>query len=164
MSQVGCFSFYPGKNLGAYGEGGAMTTNDDAIATRVRILRDHAQSAKYRHEEVGFNYRMDGLQGAILDVKLRHLDAWNTARRQAAARYEVLLDDRSLALPCEAKVAARLAFVRRKHPHHDLCGSLTAAGIGSSHYPIPVHLQPAYATLAMVSAIFQSQSAWQGNV
>ena len=84
LSEIGCFSFYPGKNLGAYGEGGAITTNDDAIAARVRILRDHAQTEKYRHEEVGFNYRMDGLQGAILGVKLRHLDAWNAAGCQAA--------------------------------------------------------------------------------
>ena len=150
MSQVGCFSFYPGKNLGAYGEGGAITTNDDAIAARVRILRDHAQSAKYRHEEVGFNYRMDGLQGAILGVKLRHLDGWNAARCQAAARYEVLLDDTSLALPREAKgrhSVWHLYVVR--HPYRDLLQqALTAAGIGSGlHYPIPVHLQPAYAHL-----------------
>jgi len=150
MSQVGCFSFYPGKNLGAYGEGGAITTNDDAIAARVRILCDHAQSAKYRHEEVGFNYRMDGLQGAILGVKLRHLDAWNAARCQAATRYEVLLDDTSLALPREAKGRRSVwhLYVVR-HPHRDLLQeALTAAGIGSGlHYPIPVHLQPAYAHL-----------------
>ena len=150
MSQVGCFSFYPGKNLGAYGEGGAVTTNDDAIAARVRMLRDHAQSAKYRHEEVGFNYRMDGLQGAILDVKLRHLDAWNAARCQAAARYEILLDDTSLALPREAKGRRSVwhLYVVR-HPQRDrLQQALTAAGIGSGlHYPIPVHLQPAYAHL-----------------
>src|SRR5215467_7610562 len=121
MSQVGCFSFYPGKNLGAYGEGGAITTNDDGIAARVRILRDHAQSAKYRHEEVGFNYRMDGLQGAVLGVKLRHLEAWNVARRQAAARYEVLLDDTSLVLPREAKDRRSVwhLYVVR-HPRRDL--------------------------------------------
>jgi dTDP-4-amino-4,6-dideoxygalactose transaminase len=150
MSQVGCFSFYPGKNLGAYGEGGAITTNDDAIATRVRMLRDHGQSAKYRHEEVGFNYRMDGLQGAVLGVKLRHLDAWNAARHQAAARYRVLLDDTSLVLPCEAKDRRSVWHLYVvQHPHRDfLQQALTAAGIGSGlHYPIPVHLQPAYAHL-----------------
>jgi dTDP-4-amino-4,6-dideoxygalactose transaminase len=150
MSQVGCFSFYPGKNLGAYGEGGAVTTNDETIAARVHMLRDHAQSAKYRHEEVGFNYRMDGLQGAILDVKLRHLDAWNAARCHAAARYEVLLDETSLALPREAKGRRSVwhLYVVR-HPQRDhLQQALTAAGIGSGlHYPIPVHLQPAYAHL-----------------
>src|SRR5712691_2892160 len=74
LGRVGCFSFYPGKNLGAYGEGGAITTNDEEIAKRIRALRDHAQSEKYRHEEVGFNYRMDGIQWAVLQVKLRHLD------------------------------------------------------------------------------------------
>jgi dTDP-4-amino-4,6-dideoxygalactose transaminase len=157
MSQVGCFSFYPGKNLGAYGEGGAITTNDDAIATRVRMLRDHGQSAKYRHEEVGFNYRMDGLQGAILGVKLRHLDAWNAARRQAAARYEVLLDDMSLALPREEKGRRSVwhLYVVR-HSHRDfLQQALTAAGIGSGlHYPIPVHLQPAYAHLGHSTGVF----------
>src|SRR5215510_2476722 len=103
MSQVGCFSFYPSKNLGAYGEGGAITTNDDAIAARVRSLRDHAQSEKYRHEELGFNYRMDGLQGAVLSVKLRHLEGWNARRRQVATRYQTLLGDTPLALPNEAE-------------------------------------------------------------
>jgi dTDP-4-amino-4,6-dideoxygalactose transaminase len=150
MSQVGCFSFYPGKNLGAYGEGGALTTNDDALAARVRKLRDHAQSARYCHEEVGFNYRMDGLQGAILGVKLRHLETWNAARRQVAARYEVLLDETSLALPREAKGRRSVwhLYVVR-HPQRDhLQQALTAAGIGSGlHYPIPVHFQPAYAYL-----------------
>jgi dTDP-4-amino-4,6-dideoxygalactose transaminase len=150
MSQVGCFSFYPGKNLGAYGEGGAVTTNDEAIAARVRMLRDHAQSTRYRHEEVGFNYRMDGLQGAILEVKLRHLETWNAARRQAASRYARLLAETSLALPCEAPgrcTVWHLYVVR--HPRRDyLQQALTAAGIGSGlHYPIPVHLQPAYAHL-----------------
>ena len=157
MSQVGCFSFYPGKNLGAYGEGGAITTNDEVIAARMRILRDHAQSERYRHEEIGFNYRMDGLQGAVLGVKLRHLEAWNAARRQAAARYEVLLDDMSLVLPHEAKDRRSVwhLYVVR-HPQRDLLQqALTAAGIGSGlHYPIPVHLQPAYAHLGHCAGDF----------
>jgi dTDP-4-amino-4,6-dideoxygalactose transaminase len=147
VGRIGCFSFYPGKNLGAYGEGGAITTNDGIIAERVRILRDHAQSAKYRHEEVGFNYRMDGIQGAVLGVKLGHLDTWNAARRQVAARYQALLNDTALVLPGE--VAGRRSvwhlYVVR-HPERDLLQhALTEAGIGSGlHYPIPVHLQPAY--------------------
>src|SRR5215510_11823134 len=103
VGRVGCFSFYPSKNLGAYGEGGAITTNDDVIAARVRSLRDHAQSERYRHEELGFNYRMDGLQGAALGVKLRHLEGWNAARREVASRYRALLSDTQLALPDEAE-------------------------------------------------------------
>src|SRR5438094_5603789 len=102
IGRMGCFSFYPTKNLGAIGEGGAITTNHDAIAQRVRALRDHAQSTKYTHEEVGFNYRMDGLQAAVLSVKLRYLDRWNSARREVAARYNSLLSDTPLALPMEA--------------------------------------------------------------
>lgn len=150
MSRVGCFSFYPGKNLGAYGEGGAVTTNDRGIAERIRLLRDHAQSDKYRHEEVGFNYRMDGLQGAVLGVKLAHLEAWNAARRQAASRYAALLQGTSLVLPREAagRCSVWHLYVVR-HPRRErLRQALTAAGIGSGlHYPIPVHLQPAYAHL-----------------
>jgi dTDP-4-amino-4,6-dideoxygalactose transaminase len=150
LGRVGCFSFYPGKNLGAYGEGGAVTTNDDAIAERIRTLRDHAQSAKYRHEEVGFNYRMDGIQGAVLNVKLRHLDAWNAARCQVAARYQELLGNTSLRLPGEAegrRSVWHLYVVR--HPDRDLLRHiLTERGIGSGlHYPIPVHLQPVYTYL-----------------
>ncbi len=150
FGRVGCFSFYPGKNLGAYGEAGAIITNDDLIAVRVRALRDHAQSEKYRHEEVGFNYRMDGIQGAVLGVKLPHLDTWNAARRQVAARYQALLCDTALVLPGEAegrRSVWHLYVVR--YPERDLLQqALTEAGIGSGlHYPIPVHLQPAYAHL-----------------
>src|SRR5262249_42654832 len=99
VGRLGCFSFYPGKNLGAYGEGGAITTNDDEIAVRIRRLRDHAQATRYHHDELGFNYRMDGLQGAVLGVKLRHLDAWNDARRQVAMRYCIMLGETALTLP-----------------------------------------------------------------
>lgn len=150
VGRVGCFSFYPGKNLGAFGEGGAVTTNDDNIAERIRILRDHAQSRKYHHDELGFNYRMDGIQGAVLGVKLRHLDEWNAERREVAARYKALLSDTDLVLPIEAdghRSVWHLYVVR--HPRRDLLQrALTEAGIGSGlHYPVPVHLQPAYAHL-----------------
>jgi dTDP-4-amino-4,6-dideoxygalactose transaminase len=150
VGRVGCFSFYPSKNLGAYGEGGAITTNDDAIAARVRSLRDHAQSERYRHEELGFNYRMDGLQGAVLSVKLRHLEGWNARRRQVATRYRALLGDTPLALPNEAEGRHHVwhLYVVRHTERNRLQQALTAAGIASGiHYSIPVHLQPAYTSL-----------------
>src|SRR5206468_1321402 len=87
FGRAGCFSFYPAKNLGACGEGGAVVTDDDELARRIRRLRDHAQEGRHHHVEVGYNYRMEGLQGAVLDVKLRHLDAWTDSRRRHAARY-----------------------------------------------------------------------------
>jgi dTDP-4-amino-4,6-dideoxygalactose transaminase len=150
VGRVGCFSFYPGKNLGAYGEGGAITTNDDTIAARARSLRDHAQSERYRHEEVGFNYRMDGLQGAVLSVKLRHLERWNATRCQVATRYRALLEDTLLALPDEAEGRRHVwhLYVVRYPERDRLQQALAAAGIATGlHYSIPVHLQPAYASL-----------------
>jgi len=150
VGRVGCFSFYPGKNLGAYGEAGAVTTNDDAIAVRVRSLRDHGQSEKYRHEEVGFNYRMDNMQGAVLGVKLRYLDSWNAARSRIAARYQEMLADTPLVRPYEADGRHHVwhLYVVRSGARNRVRRALTAACIGSGlHYPIPVHLQPAYAHL-----------------
>jgi len=95
---TGCFSFYPGKNLGAFGEGGGITTNDSEIATKMQVLRDHGQSKKYHHSVVGWNARMDGIQGAILSIKLRHLAEGNRARRAHAALYDRLLADEPLAI------------------------------------------------------------------
>jgi dTDP-4-amino-4,6-dideoxygalactose transaminase len=147
---LGCFSFYPGKNLGAAGEGGAVVTNDAAIANRLRALRDHAQSERYHHEELGFNYRMDAMQGAVLGVKLRHLDSWITARRTHAAAYGKLLAGLPLQLPTEAsdrRHAWHLYVVL--HPERGrLQAELAAAGVSAGlHYPIPVHLQRAYTHL-----------------
>ncbi len=147
---VGCFSFYPSKNLGAYGEGGAVTTNDDSIAARLRALRDHAQRVSYRHEELGFNYRMDEIQAAVLGVKLRHLDSWNAARRQVATRYEEILADTRLTLPREAENRYHVwhLYVIRHLERDSLRQALVEAGIGTGlHYPVPVHLQPAFAYL-----------------
>jgi dTDP-4-amino-4,6-dideoxygalactose transaminase len=150
IGRIGCFSFDPGKNLSAYGAGGAITTNDDALAAQVRRLREHGQPAPYGHEDLGFNYRMDGIQGAVLRVKLPHLDSWNLARRQAAAQYHILLKHLPLTLPCAAEGRYHVwhLYVVR-HPQRDrLRQALTAAGIDHGlHYPIPVHLQPAYAQL-----------------
>src|SRR6266487_4630607 len=99
FAQIACFSFYPGKNLGAYGEGGALITNDASIAQRTRSLRDHAQSQKYLHDEIGYNYRMDSFQGAVLAIKLKRLDGWNIARADRAAYYTELLSNSTYRLP-----------------------------------------------------------------
>ncbi len=152
------FSFYPSKNLGAFGEGGALTTNDDKIAERVRSLRDHAQSSRYHHVEVGYNYRMDGVQGAVLGVKLKHLDDWNAARRRHFDAYRKgLAGSEKLTLPIEpdyAESACHL-FSVETDDRDILCDGLTKSGIGvSSHYPIPVHLQPAYSHLGRKAGSF----------
>lgn len=143
----GCFSFYPTKNLGAFGEAGAITTNDEKLAARLRHLRDHAQIEKYRHEELGFNYRMDELQGAILGVKLRHLDGWNTARSELAKTYTSRLAKTCVTLPSESPSQKHVwhLFVIRSLQRDHLCQELARASIGTGlHYPIPLHLQPVY--------------------
>jgi len=150
LGDVGCFSFYPGKNLGAYGEGGAVVTNDEKLAHRVRLLRDHGSEKKYRHEIVGYNFRLEGIQGAVLNVKLRHLDRWNELRRQHAARYTQLLKDTNLTLPLEMDYARHVyhVYVIQTEARDDLQRKLADAGIQTGiHYPIPIHLQPAYSTL-----------------
>ncbi len=147
---VSCFSFYPGKNLGAYGEGGGLVTNDASLAARARALREHGSTVRYYHDEVGFNYRMEGIQGAVLGVKLKHLDAWTRERRRLAARYHELLADTPLQLPREAayaESACHLYVVR--HPDRDnLKKHLDANKIGCAlHYPVPLHLQKCYENL-----------------
>jgi dTDP-4-amino-4,6-dideoxygalactose transaminase len=144
---IGCFSFYPTKNLGALGEGGAITTDDDYIAQRLRHLRDHAQIEKYRHEELGFNYRMDEMQGAILRVKLRYLEDWNAARSKIAKYYINKLSKMPIVLPCESSDRRHVwhLFVVRSPDRDKLRSELLNAFIGTGlHYPIPLHLQPAY--------------------
>jgi len=145
-----CFSFYPTKNLGACGEAGALVTNDAAAAARARALREHGSSRRYHHDEVGYNYRMEGFQGAVLGVKLRHLPAWTEARRAAAARYAEQLAGTPLILPRErgpARSAWHLYTVRAPR-RDDLKAHLEARGIGSAiHYPLPLHLQRCYADL-----------------
>jgi dTDP-4-amino-4,6-dideoxygalactose transaminase len=159
---MGCFSFYPTKNLGACGEGGAITTNDEHLAERVRHLRDHAQITKYRHEELGYNYRMDEMQGAILRVKLRHLDAWNTARRQKASYYKDNLAKASLVLPFESPERRHVwhQFVVRTAHRDQLRHELSKAKIATGlHYPIPLHLQPAYSCLGYHAGDFPVSEA-----
>ncbi len=147
IGDLGCFSFYPGKNLGAYGEGGMVVTNNEDYAKTIRMLRDWGQESKYHHVWKGFNYRMEGIQGAILRVKLRHLDAWTEARRQHAASYDRYLEDAGVTLPVEAPYARHVYHVYAvRTPKRDaLQAAVQAQGIQTGiHYPIPVHLQKAY--------------------
>lgn len=147
LGTIGCFSFYPGKNLGAIGEGGAVVTNDATIADRIRSLRNHGQSRRYHHDELGFNYRMDAIQGAALGIKLPHLDTWIKGRRDAASRYGELLDDLDIVLPAEApdRESVWHLYVVLHEERDRLLEGLASAGIGAGlHYPIPVHLLDAY--------------------
>lgn len=157
LGQAGCFSFYPGKNLGAYGEGGAVVTDDPEVARRVRMLRDHGSERKYHHEMIGYNFRMESIQGAVLNVKLRHLDGWNELRRTHAARYRELLSDSSLILPREMEYAHHVyhLYVVQTEERGALQEALHEAGVQTGiHYPVPVHLQPAYAALQYKSGDF----------
>jgi dTDP-4-amino-4,6-dideoxygalactose transaminase len=146
----GCFSFYPGKNLGAYGEGGAVVTNDDEVAARLRRLRDHGQGQRYYHEEIGFNYRMDGMQGAVLGVKLKRLSGWTESRRRLAQRYQAKLAGMPLRLPVEPPERTHVwhLFVVLHEKREEIRRGLEERGIQTGlHYPVPVHLQKAYAPL-----------------
>lgn len=140
------FSFYPGKNLGAYGDAGAVTTNDDITATTVRMLREHGSAVKYEHELVGWNERMDALQGAVLTAKLSHLAAWNDKRLKLAEFYRKNLP--AWAVPFAAhddRVSAMHLFVVRVKNRDNVQKALAEHGIQTLiHYPIPIHLQPAY--------------------
>jgi dTDP-4-amino-4,6-dideoxygalactose transaminase len=150
FGQIACFSFYPGKNLGAYGEGGALTTNDASIAHRARSLRDHAQSQKYLHDEIGYNYRMDSFQGAVLGVKLKHLDEWNKARNDCAKLYAEFLKDSSYKLPAHVSDSECVwhCYVIEAPERDRVRSALQEIGIQSAvHYPVPIHLQKAYAHL-----------------
>lgn len=152
QGDLGCFSFYPTKNLGAYGEGGLVTTNDPALAAQVRLLRDWGQARKYQHVVKAFNFRMEGLQGAILRVKLRYLEQWTTMRRQVAHWYGQSLG---------ASVVTPVELAGRRHVYHTytvrvpgtgrrdaLQQYLAGQGIGTAiHYPVPAHLQEAFGNL-----------------
>lgn len=152
MGHVAIFSFYPGKNLGAYGDAGALVTNDGEIAEKARLLRNHGRRDKYEHLLQGFNYRMDTLQAAILGAKLAHLKEWNEARRRHAATYRELLSGLDLVLPYEpehVRAVYHLFVVRLQgslsQERDALREHLKARGISTGiHYPIPLHLQPAY--------------------
>ncbi|MCL4788641.1 MAG: DegT/DnrJ/EryC1/StrS family aminotransferase [Verrucomicrobia bacterium] len=157
FGEISCFSFYPGKNLGACGEGGALVTNNAAYAARARSLREHGSSVRYYHDEVGFNYRMEGIQGAVLGVKLKKLNDWTAGRRRVAHRYHDLLKDTPLQLPREAAWAESVyhLYVVRHPRREELKKHLEAHGVGCAlHYPLPLHLQKCYASLGYKEGSF----------
>lgn len=148
LGRAGCFSFYPGKNLGAYGEGGALVTDDPEVARRARMLRDHGAERKYTHEMIGYNFRLEGIQAAVLRVKLKYLDAWNDLRRAHAARYQELLRELLFELPQEMPYARHVyhLYVVQTAERDALQAALARDGVQTGiHYPVPLHLQPAYA-------------------
>ena len=150
IGDIGCFSFYPTKNLGAYGEGGAVTTNNPEYGQTIRQLRDWGQAHKYYHVLRGYNYRMEGFQGAILRVKLRHLEKWTEARRAIAGKYNQLLADAGVVTPQEMPWARHVfhVYTLRTEDRDSLQAALQAEGIQTAvHYAVPAHLQPAYADL-----------------
>lgn len=160
LGDAGAFSFYPGKNLGAYGEAGAVTTNDPELAGKMSMIRDHGQAAKYYHDAIGWNGRMDGIQGAVLSVKLKYLDQWNDGRRKNADLYRKNLNGlEGIIIPEEADFARHVyhlfairvleadrdAFMKALNEKEIFCGI---------HYPVPVHLQKAYDFLGVEAGSF----------
>lgn len=160
LSDIASFSFYPGKNLGAYGEGGAVTTNNDELAKKIKLIREHGQSQKYYHDTYGHNYRMEGIQGAVLGVKLKYLQKWTDERRRVAAKYKELLGNvEQLSIPIEmpnVKHVYHLYVVRingknlaeREETRNRLQLFLSDNGISTGlHYPVPLHLQKCFSHL-----------------
>lgn len=157
LGDFGCFSFYPGKNLGAYGEGGLVTTRDEQFARKVRMLRDWGAEKKYQHVLKGYNYRLEGIQGAVLRVKLKYLEQWTEARRAWAARYDAHFSGSTLGAPQAMGFARHVyhIYAIRSPERAQWQEALQAQGIHSGiHYPTPVHLLPAYADLGYVAGRF----------
>ncbi len=159
MGRAAAFSFYPGKNLGACGEGGAITTNDSKLADTCKMIRDHGQAKKYYHDIEGYNGRLDSIQTGILSVKLKHLAGWNAKRRDRAAEYNRLVDasDAGIQTPYEPSWSRAVyhLYVVRTEDREGLMAHLGKAGIGTGiHYPIPLHRQKAYQTLGYKSGDF----------
>jgi dTDP-4-amino-4,6-dideoxygalactose transaminase len=158
MGVAGCFSFYPGKNLGAYGEAGAVITNNSELATKMRMIRDHGQEKKYYHGCIGWNARMDGIQGAILSVKLKYLPSWNDGRRKNAELYSSLLNGSdSIITPKEMDYAKHVyhIYVIRTKNRDELIAKLGEKGVNCGiHYPVPIHLQNAYQSLGLKMGSF----------
>src|ERR1700686_1222620 len=157
IGDLGCFSFYPGKNLGAYGEGGGVGNNQTRIARRISLLRDWGQESKYNHVLPGYNYRMDGIQGAVLNVKMKYIEAWTEARRVVASLYDRLLEKYPCRRPapppysCHVYHVYAVGLAQRDEAQK----VLQAAGIGTGiPYPVPVHLQKAYASLGYAAGNF----------
>src|SRR5262245_3986288 len=150
IGDIGCFSFYPGKNLGAYGEGGAAVTSSSDLARKIALLRDWGQESKYNHVLPGYNFRMDGIQGAVLNVKMDHIENWTEGRRAVASHYDRLLARAQFKRPAPPTHCRHVYHVYAVEVAHrdQVQKALGAAGIGTGiHYPVPVHLQKAYADL-----------------
>jgi dTDP-4-amino-4,6-dideoxygalactose transaminase len=158
MGVAGCFSFYPGKNLGALGEAGGVVTDDAALADKIRVLRDHGQQRKYHHSKIGWNARMDGIQGAVLSVKLKHLDVGNVKRHSHALLYDQLLGEtEQIVTPYEAPRGRHVYHVYsvRVQNRNQILQALADKGVSCAiHYPIPVHLQEAYRFLGCQKGSF----------
>jgi dTDP-4-amino-4,6-dideoxygalactose transaminase len=158
LGVVGCFSFYPGKNLGAFGEAGAVSTDETELYNRIQMLRDHGQAAKHLHAAIGWNARMDGIQAAVLSLKLRRLDAANAARREKARLYdELLAHEKRLITPQVSPHNSHVyhIYAVRVKDRDGVLGRMAARGVTCSvHYPVPVHLQKAYAFLGLRSGQF----------
>ena len=157
LADAAAFSFYPTKNLGAYGEGGALTTNDDQIANFARAARSHGQTLRYEHEFAGYNYRMHGFQGAVLRIKLRHLDAWTARRQENAREYRRMLAGGRLEIPVDdpRDECVYHQFVIYVKNRTAVIAQLAALEVETAvHYPRPVHLQPAYSSLGYPSGTF----------
>jgi len=147
IGDLACFSFYPGKNLGAYGDAGAVTGNDESLLAKVAKLRDHGRTTKYEHDEIGFGERIDALQASILAAKLPHLESWTDARRAHARLYNELPSDSDVITPFESPSVRHVyhLYVIRRPGRDALLEHLKSKGIGAGvHYPIPLHRQPAY--------------------
>jgi len=150
IGDIGCFSFYPGKNLGAYGEGGAAVTNSSDLARQLALLRDWGQESKYNHVLPGYNFRMDGIQGAVLNVKMAYIESWTEARQAVASHYDRLLARAQFKRPAPPPHCRHVYHVYAVEVEHrdQVQKALSAAGIGTGiHYPVPVHLQKAYGEL-----------------
>lgn len=157
LGRAVCYSFYPGKNLGAYGDGGALVTNDDEVAARARLLLDHGRADKFNHTAEGYNYRLDAMQAAILSVKLRHLEKWTESRRRAAKRYGEKLKGSPVVTPREAEGRRHVyhLYVILTKDRERVQRALGEKGIGTGfHYPIPIHRLAAYERLGLGEGTF----------
>ena len=166
MGTAAAFSFYPGKNLGACGEAGAVTTDDAALADAIARLRDHGQSQKYHHAVEGYNGRLDAIQAAALRIKLPHLDGWNDARRRHAQTYAAQLAASGVEIPEQAPGREHVwhLYVIRHPERERIRTALAAAGIGTGlHYPVPLHLQAAYAALGHGPGAFEVSERWASH-
>ncbi len=164
VGAAGCFSFYPSKNLGAFGDGGMVVTGDEELAARIRMLRVHGEAPKYHHQLVGGNFRLDSLQAAVLRVKLGHIDEWTEARRRAARRYRELLEDEAsaerLVLPRDCPGHVHNQFVIRSPERDRLRAFLTDGGVGTEvYYPLPLHLQECFGSLGYGAGDFPHAEA-----